>query len=377
MKEEKDIIRIAQDSIMAYYGADDAENKAYALNINAGVTDEARRIHKDAVIIDTCSFYLETYNWHLEQAGVTAMNLTVPGVLDGAEQAVSNIIYHYEAIKNDNEHFMLVETGDDIRTAKKTGKVGVIIGAQSCRFMEHGDVESSAEVFSKMGLRVMQLGYNERTFAADGCLSGTDAGLSTAGKKLVDAMEKAGITVDLSHIGRRSTLDAMEICTKPPIFSHCNPLALFDHPRNITDEQAKKCAALGGVIGVCSYVPILWNRKHLPCIEDFVDAIVYYADLVGTDHIGIGIDSNAQPGAYDRHDMRHLMQLVPPNRDVYLESARAGLGKASAYPAGLYSLANIVNIIDHMLKRGFSEADIKKVMGENYLRVFDQTWRTK
>lgn len=223
----------------------------------------------------------------------------------------------------------------------------------------------------------MQIGYNFRTFAADGCLSGTDAGLSVEGKRLIRAMEKSGITVDLSHAGRRSTLDAMEICTKPPIFSHSNPLALFDHPRNITDEQAKKCAALGGVIGVCSYVPILWNRKHLPCIEDFVDAIEYYANLIGIDHVGIGIDSNAQPGAYNRQDTRHLMQLIPPNRDVYLAGAKAGLGKAAAYPAGLYSLANIINIIEHMLKRGFSETDIKKVMGENFLRVFDETWRTK
>ena len=377
MKEDNEIIRIAQDSLMSYYSEDDAENKAYALSINAGVSEDAKRIHKDAIIIDTCTFYLEAYNWHLEQAGVTAMNMTVPDVTDGIGHAVSNIIEYCGAVNNDPAHFMLIETGDDIRTAKKAGKTGIIIGAQSCRFVEHAELETSVEVFAKMGLRVMQLGYNGRTFAADGCLCGTDAGLSAAGAELIHAMENSGITVDLSHAGRRSTLDAMEVCTKPPIFSHSNPLVLFDHPRNITDEQAKKCAALGGVIGVCSYVPILWNRKHQPCIEDFVDAIAYYANLVGIDHIGIGIDSNAQPGAYNRHHTRALMKLVPPNRDVYLAGAKAGLGKASSYPAGLFSLANIVNIIDHMLKRGFSEKDIKKVMGENYLRVFDQTWRAK
>ena len=91
--------------------------------------------------------------------------------------------------------------------------------------------------------------------------------------------------------------------------------------------------------------------------------------------MGIGIDSNAEPNAYDRHDTRHLMQLVHPNRDVYLAGADAGLGLRCAFPEGLYSLANIVNIVEHMLKRGFGETDIKKVLGENYLRVFDQTWR--
>ncbi|WP_066457224.1 dipeptidase [Anaerotruncus rubiinfantis] len=372
---EQDIVRIAQDAIMTYYSTDDPENKAYALAVNAQVSDEARRIHKESTIIDMCSFYLEADNWHLRESGVTALNLTVPGVFDGMEQALSNMIYHYEVIKNSPNLFALMERPDDIRNAKKAGKIGVIIGAQSCRFIEHADLESACEVFAKVGLRVMQIGYNMRTFAADGCLSGTDAPLSREGKVLIKAMEKAGITVDLSHIGARSSLDAIEACEKPPIFSHSNPLELFKHPRNITAEQAKKCAAKGGVIGVCSYVPILWDEKHHPSIENFVDAISYYADLVGIDHVGIGIDSNAEPAAYDRHDTRHLMQLVSPNREVYLAGAEAGLGKRCAFPEGLYSLANIVNIVEHMLKRGFGEADVKKVMGENFLRVFDQTWR--
>ena len=374
---EQEQVRIAQDAIMTYYSTDDPENKAYALSINAGVSAEAVRIHKEATIIDTCSFYLESYNWHLKESGVTALNLTVPQNLAGMGGAVSSIIDHYEAISANKDHFVLAETADDIRNAKKDGKIAMILGAQNPRFVEHANLEGSTEAFARLGMRVIQIGYNQRTFATDGCLCETDGGLSPMGRKLIDGLEKAGITVDLSHISPRSAMEAMDVCTKPPIFSHSNPRKLFDHPRNISDEAAKKCAEMGGVIGVCSYVPILWNRKHLPCIEDFVDAIAYYADLVGTDHIGIGIDSNAEPGAYDRHDTRHLMQLIGPNRDVYLAGAAAGLGKRSAFPEGLYSLANIVNIVDHMLKRGFSEADIKKVMGENYLRVFDQTWRKK
>ncbi len=372
---EKDAVKIAEDAILAYYGTDDAESKAYALSVNEAASAEAKSLLKESVIIDTCSFYIETDNWHLQESGVTALNLTVPGVLDDMGAAVKAIIDHYEVINKYPERFMLVETADDIRTAKALGKVGVIIGAQSCRFIEHADLNASAEAFARLGMRVLQIGYNQRTFASEGCLSG-EAGLSSAGRALIPALEKAGIAVDLSHIGERSALDALEIA-ETPIFSHSNPRALFDHPRNITDEEAKKCAAKGGVIGVCSYVPILWNHKRLPSIEDFVDAIAYYSDLVGIDHVGIGIDSNAQPGAYDRKDMRHLMDLVPPNRDVYLAGAQAGLGKACAYPAGLFSLANNVNIIDTMRKRGFSATEIKKVMGENWLRVFEKVWKKR
>ncbi len=278
-------------------------------------------------------------------------------------------------ITNNPDHFVLAETADDIRNAKKNGKIAMILGAQNPRFVEHANLEGSAEAFARLGMRVIQIGYNQRTFATDGCLCDVDGGLSAMGKQLIAGLEKAGITVDISHISPRSAMEAMDVCTKPPIFSHSNPRKLFDHPRNISDEAAKKCAEMGGVIGVCSYVPILWTHDHLPCIEDFVDAISYYADLVGIDHVGIGIDSNAEPGAYDRHDTRHLMQLVAPNRDVYLAGAEAGRGKRSAFPEGLYSLANIVNIVEHMLRRGFHEADIKKVLGENFLRVFEQTWR--
>ena len=374
---EQEMVKIAQDAIMTYYSTDDPDNKAYALAINAGVSPEAARIHKEAIVIDTCSFYLEVYNWHLKESGATALNLTVPSNLAGLGSATNSIIDHYEAIMNSPDHFILAERGEDIERAKKEGKIAIILGSQNPRFVEHADLDASLEVFARMGMRVIQIGYNWRTFASDGCLCVPDGGLSQMGKKLISAMEKAGITVDLSHISHRSALEAMEVCTKTPVFTHSNPIALFDHPRNITDEIAKKCAAMGGVIGVCSYVPILWDHKHHPNIENFVDAIAYYADLIGTDHIGIGIDSNAEPAAYDRHDTRHLMQLNHPNRDVYLAGAKAGLGKRCAFPEGLYSLANIVNIVDHMLKRGFSEEDCKKILGENFLRVFKETWRDK
>nr|WP_325196250.1 membrane dipeptidase [uncultured Oscillibacter sp.] len=369
----EEIIKIAQDSIMYYYGVDDPESKAYALAVNEATSPEAKALLKECTIVDTCSFYIETDNWHLQESGVTAMNMTVPNVLDDMGQAVKAILDHYEVANKYPERFKIIETTADIRECKATGKVGLILGAQSCKFIEHSDLYASAEVFAKMGLRVLQIGYNQRTFASEGCLSG-EAGLSLTGKVLIKALEKAGITVDLSHVGARSALEALDIA-ETPVFSHSNPRALFDHPRNISDEAIKKCAAKGGVIGICSYVPILWNRKELPSINGYVDAIAYVADLVGIDHVGIGVDSNAQPGAYDRKDMRHLMDLVPPNRDVYLAGAEAGLGKASAYPAGLYSLANNVNIIDTMLKRGFSHEDVKKVMGENWMRVFAKTWR--
>lgn len=373
---EEEKVQIAQDALYKFYCVDDETNKEYALRANAIASPEARRILKEAIYIDGCGFWLETNNWMLQEAGVTAVNLTVPLVLEGLGQAVRRILWTYDTVRRNSDHFVIAFTPDDIRKAKQEGKFAAILGAQSCRFLEDEDLESSCELAAKMGMRIVQIGYNGRTFATDGAYTGTDAGLSAAGKTLIRSMEKAGITVDLSHVGKRSSLDALECVTKPCIFSHSNPIALFDHPRNITDEQAKKCAATGGVIGVVSWAPLLWNREHLPCVEDYIDAIVYYADLVGIEHVGIGTDTQCEPAAYDRRETRYLQMLEPPCRDVFLALAEGGYGSRSAYPDGLYNMCNMPNVVERMLRRGFTEKEIKLVLGENFLRVFDQTWRT-
>ena len=362
---------------MKYYCEDTPEAKALSLGYNAAVSDEARRIHRDSIVIDTCSFSLDGYDWHLEQAGLTGLNCTVIGTKDSAGESIRNIIDYVSAIDNTPE-LMLILKPDDLLTAKREGKTGIIIGSQSSQFLHHNDIESAVEVFARLGLRVSTLAYNWRTFSADGCYSGSNGGLANDGKILIKAMEKYGVTVDLSHVGERSTMEAMDVCTKPPIFSHSNPLALNNHPRNITDEQAKKCAALGGVIGVTSFPVTLWEPgKPFPTIDHFIDCIAYYADLVGIDHVGFGIDSNANAGAYERRKvvmLSHTTNSMQGQQSLGFVSNEAGRGILAAFPEGLESLANIVNIVDHLLKRGFSETDIKKVIGENWLRVFRATW---
>lgn len=374
MTEEQQV-RIAQDAIYRFYCVDDEENKTHALEANKIASPEAKRILKESIYVDACGFYLEEPNWMLDEAGVTAVNFTVPRVLDDISGAMRNFISLYDAVRSYPDNFMIAYTAEDIRKAKKEGKFAVILGAQSPKFLEDQDLESACEIFARIGLRVLQIGYNGRTFVTDGAFCPTNAGLTAEGKKLIAAMEKAGITLDLSHVGKRSSLDAMDCATKPCIFSHANPIKLFDHPRNITDEQIKKCAAGGGVVCVVAWAPLIWNHKNLPCAEDLIDAISYYADLVGIEHVGIGLDMQCQPAAYDRRETRYLQHLESPNREVFLALAEAGYGVRSAYADGLYNLCNIPNVVERMLRRGFNEKEIKLILGENLLRVFGQTWR--
>lgn len=369
----KEIAKISRQ----YHCEDREEVRDMVLAFNENVSDEARRIHKESIIIDTCTFNLEgDTNWALEASGCTALNCTVPGTKDGAGEALRCFIDYYQAV-NDCDRFKMVYKADDIVEAKKEGKIGVILGSQGCDFVFHNNLYASVEAFARIGLRVMPVAYNHSTFAGDGCYATltSNGGLTNDGKVLIDAMEKSGITVDLSHVGERTSMDALYAATKPAVFTHSNPKALFNHPRNISDELAKKCAEIGGVVGICSYPPILWDGEHFPGIEQFMDAMVYFCDLIGVEHVGIGIDSNATPGAYLHRDSAYFAKLNRSKESISYKSYMAGRGYLGACNEGVCSLANFVNIVDHMLKRGFKEKEIKLILGENWLRVFRETWK--
>lgn len=375
--EKFNIIRkLVEERGVRMWAEDAPEDKVLALSYNADASDEARKLHNESIVIDGCTFYLQTYNWQLQESHPTALNLTVPDVFssDGGS-ALHEIASYLEVERRYPEHFINVLKPEDIYEAKRTGKVGIIIGSQNCDFIYGREIPMMVEIYARIGLRIMQIAYSHRSFAAEGCNTGSDAGLTKAGYELIRAMEHSGITVDLSHVGCRSTLEAMDYATKPMIFSHSNPRTMFEHTRNITDEQAKKCAEIGGVIGVCAFPPILWDGENFPTVERYVDAVCYYANLIGTDHIGIGLDSNAEPGGYVRINARNIFGRRPELVNMYEKSYDPKTGNITICTEGIHGMTNHLNIVDKLLKRGFSHDDVRKIMGENFLRVFKATWR--
>ena len=351
------------------------ETQELSKGFNQGISEKAEKLLEDAVIIDACASNLEDYGWRMQSSGLTALNCMVPEPKDMAGETIRKMMNYYQTIQ-EQEKYILARTADDIITAKKNNKIAVILGAQGCAFLLHFSFEAAVELFSTIGLRIMQLANNRRTFAADGCMTGTDAGLNVDGKRVIAAMEKYSITVDLSQVGRRSTFDIMSICKKPPIFSHSNPAGLFNHPRNISDEQATKCAELGGVVGVSAAPATLWDGKNFPTIDTFIRCIDYYVNLIGIDHVGIGLDSTATAGAFGHRENAYLQRLkgTPDEKSMEYMSWKAGRGLKGAFTDGIESLANFPNIVDKILKHGYSESDAKKILGENWLRVFKDTW---
>ncbi len=336
------------------------------------VSQKAQKLHDEAIVIDGCSFFCEGYNENLKASGLTALNMTVPHPSDERGEALKRIAAYLHFINND-PNLMLIETAADIIQAKKDGAVGLIIGSQNSSQLDHDFLDGMVEAFYRLGLRTSIPAYNDRNFAADGCISGTNSGLSRMGRALVTQMNRVGMLIDLSHTCEKSTLEAIELSQKPCIFSHSNPKSRSDMPRNITDEQIKNLAAGGGVVGLTPFAPMNWDGgDRIPTLDDLLDNMEYVIDLVGIDHVGIGSDKEATPGAYPREIILREIPHFAVSVGNYF-SQFAGNPKAIALE-GFTDLSCFPLITQGFLDRGYDEESVKKILGLNFLRVFREVW---
>lgn len=345
------------------------------MNLSRPVSEEAFALHRESIVIDATSFFCEGYTDLLERSGVTALNMTVPDIEDDAGGATKAIAEHY-ALVNSDPKLAFVFNAEDIRTAKSRGDVGLIIGAQNARHM--ASKMYLVELFYKMGMRVCQIAYNDRNFAADGSATGVDAGLSHEGRQLVEEMNRVGMVVDISHVGPQSAAEAVEHSTKPPIASHSNPVrAGAKVPRNISDDTMRAIADKGGVIGLSPFPSLVWQGGDTPpTVEEYFDIMEYAINLVGIDHVGVGTDKEATSGAYPRE-----VRLRLRRRFSFSTTTSGGTSLRDKFPDGgspeldgFSSLADFPVLTQGMMDRGFDAESIQKVLGLNFLRVFEDNW---
>jgi membrane dipeptidase len=208
----------------------------------------------------------------------------------------------------------------------------------------------------------MLMAYNYQNNVGTGCLEGEerDTGLSKFGRKLVAEMNRVGMIVDCTHCGYKTSMDAMASSVAPCIFSHSNPQALSDHPRNIRDDQIKACADGGGLIGIHGVGPFMGKEYEKECTADaIVRQIDYVAQLVGPKHIALGLD-------YSSPDYCKWMFDLGGAEKMGLPTER---------PWGFYDPANISAVFDQLRSKGYREEDIKGIKGENFLRVASGIWK--
>lgn len=319
-------------------------------------------LHENSLVIDG----LIISNWErsvfedMRKGGLSAANCTV-SVWEGFQKTVDNIVAMKRLIRDNSDLLTLVRRTSDIRQAKQENRTGIILGFQNAQAFE--DNLGYIETFAEMGVRVVQLCYNTQNLIGTGCYE-RDGGLSDYGREVIAEMNRVGIMVDLSHVGARTSEDAILASTKPVCYSHCLPSGLKEHPRNKSDEQLRFIADRGGFVGVTMFPPFL-ARGVESTVDDYVEAIDYVINLIGEDCVGIGTDFTQGWGKpfFDwlTHDKGRHRRLTDFGKIVN--------------PAGMQVIGDFPNLTAAMERAGWKEGRIRKVLGENWLRVFGEVWQ--
>ena len=330
------------------------------------IEDEARRNYDEAIVIDG----LNVSNWNspavydsLSSGGVTAINATI-AIWEDFPETLDHIAEWLGRFRELSDKLLQVKSVDDIRLAKQSGKVGVILGWQNASPI--GNRLDRLELFYALGVRIIQLTYNERNLLGNGCYERTDEGLSHFGVEAVREMNRLGILIDLSHVGESTMRDAIQASAQPVACTHANARTHFDHVRNKSDDVLRQIADKGGVIGANGF-PLFLPAGFESTVDDFVDVIEDLINRVGINHVGIGTDyTQDQPPEF--FEWLFMLQGTKP-RDTYKP-----LPDPLRHPRNMETPGKLPNLATTLLRRGHSEDGIGKILGGNWLRLLQDVW---
>ena len=321
-------------------------------------------LHEDAMLIDglIISKWSRSVFEEMRAGGVTAANCTC-SVWEGFQATMENVAQWKRWFREHDDLLLQVHGTDDIRRAKRDGRTGIVLGWQNTSALE--DRAEFVEVFRDLGVRVMQLTYNTQNLVGSGCWESRDGGLSDFGRDVIDEMNRCGVLVDLSHVGPKTSADAVRHSAKPVAYTHCCPTGIMEHPRNKSDDQMRAVVERGGFVGVATYPPFLpWGDETT--VDQCVDVFEYVIDVAGEDAVGIGTDftQDQEVSFFEwlRSDKGHGRLLVP------------GKPRVPRLPIGLATIKEFPNLTAAMARRGWSESRIRKVLGENWLRFLGEVW---
>jgi len=321
----------------------------------------ATRLHQDALYLDAAvplvtPRTLATYLPDLRAGGVDAI-LTTVASLEDCRYAVGALAAWHARAHAANAPIRLATTVADFRQSKRDGVLAVGLHFQGGNPLE-ADVDL-VDAYHALGVRVVQLTYNARNFIGDGCLEEANAGLSTFGRKVVRRLDERRIAIDISHVGERTSLEAIALATRPVVATHANARALCDSPRNLSDEQIRAIAATGGVIGLCAF-PAFVSATAVPTLEQLLDHADYISNLVGPQHVGLGLDFAVEDeGDYEYYGYDPRYYPIPP----------------WTWPTGLDRFfLDAPHITAGLKLRGYGDDEVRGILGENFLRVFEEIW---
>ncbi|WP_418066773.1 membrane dipeptidase [Sphingomonas endolithica] len=254
-----------------------------------------------------------------------------------------------------------VDKVSDLDRAKRDGKCAVIMGLQNAdHFRRPADVKH----FYEIGQRCAQLTYNSQNRIGSGSTDRVDGGVSDFGVSIIEEMNKVGMLIDVSHSGDRTTLDAIALSPKPIAITHSNCRALIEHPRVKTDEAIRALGKKGGVMGITG-VRNFVSKTDPTTIVNIADHIDHVVKIAGIDHVGIGTDSDLN--GYDDTTPAMNKALRGAYKDSYAFREKIDVDGFD-HPRKMYDLT------DELIRRRYSDANIKAVLGGNFQRLLAATW---
>lgn len=292
------------------------------------------------------------------QAGVDVAILNIGYGEETIEQHLRMIAQFRRWISMRPDQYILIKGVADIERARREDKLAVGFDIEGARGI--GDQISLIQLYYDLGVRWMLMAYNRANLVGSGCHDDEDTGLTAYGRQVLDEMARVGMVACCTHTGPRTSLEVLEYSSKPVLFSHSNPRALWNHQRNISDEAMRACAATGGVIGI-NGVGIFLGDNDIRT-ETVVRHIDYAVSLVGANHVGFGFDY-----VFDMQDLVEALKTMSHTFPV-------GKGYDSAVP-DFVPPEQIPEIIEALLRLGYSEGDIAKIAGGNLMRVATEVWR--
>lgn len=290
------------------------------------------------------------------EAGVNVVSLNVGyGEMSWAEH-LRVLSFMRRWVANRPECYRLVSTVEDVRRCRSDRKLGVFFDVEGMYPVQ--EEISFVQTLYELGVRWMLIAYNRNNMAGGGCLD-SDGGLTSVGRAIIDEMERVGMILCLSHAGAPTVADAIEYARNPPIYSHSNPYGDHPHPRNVSDDLIRACAKKGGVFGLSGIGSFLGTRDGV--VNRLLRQLRYVIDLVGADHVGIGLDYV--------FDVSEIEEAVRRNPALFAPGTQTDSKRATVEPEAISEIA------EGLARDNLTDSQIAGILGENWLRVAERVWR--